>query len=233
MGPCRDGPQTGRVHDIPLRNGADNPKFGPVRLNSSRSSRRCPEKLGNPKGCAAFAVFIYLPALTVLRTFPKPVPAMCHCFGPFRLVAQRRAGHAMEIGFLLQTTGVGIDLARAAQQFRHIQVADRRNHGQTPEIYPEPSSGLLGSRMQQQRDRQPRGAGLQMVDDSTKLPRLIGIFGAMDGRHHVIYISQDAGSLVGLLSGEDGCIEHDVSDMMHALGDALVRQIFDCISCRT
>lgn len=32
MGPCRDGPQTGRVHDIPLRNGADNPKFGPAGL---------------------------------------------------------------------------------------------------------------------------------------------------------------------------------------------------------
>jgi hypothetical protein len=30
MGPCRDGPQGMRAHDIPLGNRAHNPKFSPL-----------------------------------------------------------------------------------------------------------------------------------------------------------------------------------------------------------
>ena len=68
MGPCRDGPQTGRVHDIPLRNGAYNPKFG---LNGQFPGPSRRFRVAHFKGCEFFAVIIDLPPHAGFR--PSPV----------------------------------------------------------------------------------------------------------------------------------------------------------------
>jgi hypothetical protein len=68
MGPCRVGPQTGRVHDIPLRNGAYNPKFG---LNELFLALADASELRNLKGCEFYAPIIDLPPHAGFR--PSPV----------------------------------------------------------------------------------------------------------------------------------------------------------------
>jgi hypothetical protein len=70
MGPCRVGPQTGRVHDIPLRNGAYNPKFGLNELNLPGPSRRF--RVGNLKGCDFYALVVDLPPHAGFRSSPVP-----------------------------------------------------------------------------------------------------------------------------------------------------------------
>ena len=77
MGPCRDSPQARRPHDIPLRNKAYNPKFGPFGFKFERL-----EKFRNPKGGAP-SLYSSISRRSVFRPSPEAVPAVYDGLRPF------------------------------------------------------------------------------------------------------------------------------------------------------
>src|SRR5680860_1773298 len=144
----------------------------------------------------------------------------------------------MEVGFLLEPAGVGVDGYRAIQKPRHVEIADRIDHSHALRHDARPGQRVFRARMYRKDDGPLPGLVSKPVHDGAQLLRVVGVLGPVDGSQRVaaayeLQALQNRRAFPGPGGGEYGRVIHHVADMMDACCDALALEIYDRLHRRT